>query len=212
MSTNADHLAKTSIAYAEVKKSHPDAPWPENDHKLLPTKGNESFSEQQPGFSQQLAQTTKNLLGFKTDAEKSSTETRDYFKEKDILEFDILKHYCEDLTMQSIFITKQGYVGIGPSGLQDGDSVFLMADGNAPYIFAHIDDVLRRRAREIRKQLHSRADPVSEDALREELVDVKGRIGKMDGYQLVGEAYIEGVMNGEVEDQVRARMKMYSFL
>lgn len=209
---NADHYEKASMTYAELRKSHPDAPWPENDHKLQATKGSDSNSEQQPGLSQQLAQTTRYLLGLKNDADKPSTESRDYFKEKDLFEFDVLKHYCEDLTMQSIFVTKQGYIGIGPNGLQDGDSVFLMADGNAPYIFAHIDDVLRRRARELRNQLHSRADPVSESDLREELADVEGGVGKRDGYQLVGEAYIEGVINGEVEDQVRAQMEMYSFL
>jgi hypothetical protein len=43
-------------------------------------------------------------------------------------------------------------------------------------------------------------------------VDVEDRIGKRDGYQLVRESYVEGVMNGEVADQVRDKMKKYSFL
>jgi hypothetical protein len=118
----------------------------------------------------------------------------------------------EDLRLQSIFITKQGYMGIGPAGLQIGDCVFLIADGKAPYIFTHIDNVLQRRAAQIRLEIGIQVDAASEVDLRKDLVEVEARIGKQDGYQLVGEAYIEGVMNGEVADQLKDRTKRYSFL
>jgi hypothetical protein len=55
-------------------------------------------------------------------------------------------------------------------------------------------------------------DTASEIGLPKALVEVEGKIGKQDGYQLVGEAYVERVMNWEVEDRVRNQVKRYSFL
>jgi hypothetical protein len=208
--TESPNAKQSETAYTELRKSHPDATWPEHVDKPLATKGGDSNSEQHSGFAHQLARMIKELMGLKHGAHKPPAESNDNIKENVL--FDLMKHYCEDLNMQSIFVTKQGYIGIGPNGLQDGDSVFLIANGNAPYVLAHIDDVLRRRAREIRNKVNSRADPVTESKLRKDLVEVEGKIGKRDGYQLVGEAYVEGVMNGEVADQVRDKMKKYSFL
>jgi hypothetical protein len=113
----------------------------------------------------------KELMGLKHGAHKPPAESSDDIKENVL--FDLMKHYCEDLNMQRIFVTKQGYIGIGPNGLQDGDSVFFIANGNAPYILAHIDDVLRRRAREIRNKIESRAVPVAESKMCKDLVDVE---------------------------------------
>jgi hypothetical protein len=201
---------QSETAHTELRKSHPDAPWPEHVDKPPAKKDSDCNSEQHPGFAHQLAEMVKELTGLKHSTHKPPAESGDGIKENVL--FDLMKHYCEDLNMQSIFVTKQGYIGIGPNGLQDGDSVFLIANGNAPYVLAHIDDVLRRRAREIRNKIDSRADAVAEDKLRKDLVDVEDRIGKRDGYQLVGEAYVEGVMNGEIADQVRDKMKKYSLL
>jgi hypothetical protein len=84
-----------------------------------------------------------------------------------------------------------------------------------PYIFAHADDVLRRRATRIREQLDDKTARISEDAvgnLRKELEELEGKIGSKDGWQLVGETYIEGVMNGEVAQQMGEQAQRYGFV
>jgi hypothetical protein len=209
-SSNVHHSETASRAHAELKKSHPDAPWPENLKKLKASRTRDSSGEQPPEFSQELLDFGKELSGLNANEDKPYAKVLKHFSKS--LHVDIVRHYMEDLRLQSIFITKQGYMGIGPAGLQIGDCVFLIADGKAPYIFTHIDNVLQRRAAQIRLEIGIQVDAASEVDLRKDLVEVGARIGKQDGYQLVGEAYIEGVMNGEVADQLKDRTKRYSFL
>jgi hypothetical protein len=209
-SANVSHSETASTAHAELKKSHPDAPWPENLKKLKASRTRDSSGEQPPELSQELLDFGKELSGLNANEDKPYAKVLKHFSKS--LHVDIVRHYMEDLRLQSIFITKQGYMGIGPAGLQIGDCVFLIADGKAPYIFTHIDNVLQRRAAQIRLEIGIQVDAASEVDLRKDLVEVEARIGKQDGYQLVGEAYIEGVMNGEVADQLKDRTKRYSFL
>jgi hypothetical protein len=140
----ANHSETAYTALTELRKSHPDALWPENLETLKASKASHSRRRQQPELSQELLEIKKELSGVKNNVDKPLNDAMKDFEDREYA--GILRHYTEDLQMQSIFITKQGYIGIGPNGLQAGDCVFLIADGNAPHILTHIDDVLRRRA------------------------------------------------------------------
>lgn len=134
------------------------------------------------------------------------------------VELQLAKH-LPWIKTQSFFVTANGYMGIGPNWLRDGDAVFLITDSHCPYIFAHVDYVLRRRSNQIREELSrvskiwllgARASRQKKAQLEQELRDVEAKIGCRDAWQVVGEAYVEGMMNGEIASEVEGRVKRYS--
>ncbi|CAH0058653.1 unnamed protein product [Clonostachys solani] len=73
---------------------------------------------------------------------------------------------------RTLFTTSDGYLGLGPSAMAPGDAVYIIAGGCTPFI-------LRERPSEIAS---------SGDETPEAEVE----------YSLIGEAYIHGVMDGEI--------------
>ena len=63
-----------------------------------------------------------------------------------------------------LFMTRSGYLGIGPWSLQKGDSVMIVAGAYVPYI-------------------------------------VRQTGGSSESYELIGEAYVHGIMNGEAMEE-----------
>ncbi|KAF2033958.1 hypothetical protein EK21DRAFT_108375 [Setomelanomma holmii] len=120
------------------------------------------------------------------------------------------------ISKQGLFVTKEGYMGIGPNWLQAGDGVFLIPGGSTPYIFAHIDQVLQRQADRIRQRLSkmppSKSSRAKKKELETELQEIEAKIGQKDGWQLVGEAYVEGVMHGEVASEIEEHAQRYSIV
>jgi hypothetical protein len=100
-SPNTNH---SETAHTELRKSHPDAPWPKHVDKPLAKTDSDCDSEQHPGFAHQLAKIIEELMGLKHSAHKPPAESSDNIKENVL--FDLMKHCCEDLNMQSIFVTK----------------------------------------------------------------------------------------------------------
>ncbi|KAH8655377.1 hypothetical protein BX600DRAFT_469545 [Xylariales sp. PMI_506] len=100
--------------------------------------------------------------------------------------------------MMSVFTTQNGYMGIGPSWLQTGDSINLIADAHSTYISAQADEVLRRRSRWIRDMLGSmRSDNIRNHSSRKqdlesELKLVESRVQQGDAWQLVGRRSVCG--------------------
>jgi len=74
-----------------------------------------------------------------------------------------------------LFVTAKGYLGLGPSSLQVGDKVYILKGANVPFL-------LREQERE-----DSREGATSNESEM--------------NYKLVGEAYIHGIMNGELFDK-----------
>lgn len=122
------------------------------------------------------------------------------------------KYYYNDLITQSMFMTSQGYIGIGPNSLRDGDAIFLIPGGNTPYILRHIDDALRMRCLQIRKLLERKPGKVEVEVLCKEWQDTKQKIGERDGWVLVGDAYVEGIMDGEVAEEMEERVQRYGIV
>lgn len=125
-------------------------------------------------------------------------------------------HYA--LCWQSLFSTSDGLIGMGPNWLRRGDSVMLIRGAIVPYIFRHVDDNLKlqveglkKETEELEKELlaqkHSNDEEEQKGAmdtrrniakLRRKFIQTDGQNGRKDGWILIGEAYVEGVMRGEV--------------
>jgi hypothetical protein len=98
------------------------------------------------------------------------------------------------------FQTKQGYLGLGPVWSKKGGVVMLVKGGYVPYIFTHVVDDLRRHAaylKQVLEVMSGKLETEEEGKLKDQIVDIEAQIGEDDGWILVGEAYVEGVMNGE---------------
>ena len=103
----------------------------------------------------------------------------------------------------------------------------LIADCKTPYLFRHIDDVLRMREPRVIQELadakkrastaklkdiqtwgnvYSKLEEECIEKLEAELKDIQRRKGTSDAWQLLGEAYVEGAMGGEVAEKMRERL------
>ncbi|PVH99821.1 HET-domain-containing protein [Periconia macrospinosa] len=179
--------------YAELKAKHPNVPWLISPHEDKPTEDD-----------------IRQYLSNNFESKEFVTRVHNWFKD-----MDIMKTSVHDWLRLSVFITKKGYIGIGQNALRDGDEVFLIEGGTMPYIFAHVDETLRRKAREIRKRLDDKDIKTPEfvrGRLTKELAEVDDKLGSRDGWQLVGETYVAGVMNGEIASQMEAQAQRYALI
>jgi hypothetical protein len=101
---------------------------------------------------------------------------------------------------QSMFITQSGYVGQTMTGVHCGDEIVLVHGAPVPYIFRRVEDALRIEIDLIKEHM-GREWSYSPSVQRREqwLRDLESHVGKKDGWVVVGEAYVEGVMKGEFE-------------
>lgn len=101
---------------------------------------------------------------------------------------------------RSIFTTQDGYMGLGPSWLAEGDHVMLVKGAHVPYVFRHVDEILIATSRIIREELADQELRPS-DSRRAFLEHALGRteekFGCTDAWVLIGEAYVRGLMEGQ---------------
>lgn len=192
--------------FGDVKKKHPDISWP-----ATPIKDSHSVEDTEVDLVMYPPVEREEI----TLRKSSLTELHDTLEEtvKDP-DYRLQAHFMPGMSAtMSFFMTNTGYMGIGSNWLQKGDSVLLIPGGHACYIFTPLDTVLKRRAEELREELkeHKPSSP-GKTTLEFELKSVEGRIGKHEAYQLVGEAYIEGVMNGEVAEEFADKLRTYNIM
>jgi len=210
-------------AYARIRANHPDAPWPPSN--LGGSEGREVLDKTRgihPDTLTRISETNINRQEISHMDERSdlvrdtgdTANTRDSHGKLDWAS-DVIG-YNSGIGLQSLFITKGGYLGIGPNWLRNGDGVFLVADAKAPYILAKVDDVLQRQAREIREQLDTgmsksvKLTRKQRKSLQIQLLEIESRPRGENAWQLVGEAYVEGVMNGEAAGLAETRAQRYN--
>ncbi|KAK9414587.1 putative Heterokaryon incompatibility domain-containing protein [Seiridium unicorne] len=123
------------------------------------------------------------------------------------------KLFFEMADSWSIFTTAKGRPCLALQPIQRGDQVMLVKGSQVPYVFRLIDEDLKRRANAIKTYVMTEsaknyADEVKIrqrdeiiEKLTTELKGIEARIGKENGWVLVGEAFVEGVMHGEALDQ-----------
>lgn len=101
---------------------------------------------------------------------------------------------------RSIFTTQDGYIGLGPSWLAQGDHVMLVKGAHVLYVFRHVDEILVATARIIREELADqefRPNDERREFLEHALRRTEEEFGCTDAWVLIGEAYIRGLMEGQ---------------
>jgi hypothetical protein len=84
------------------------------------------------------------------------------------------------LSGRQLFVSTQGYLGVGPSGMQHGDEIHIFSGARVPYVVR-------------------RSTPPYKDTVSKESEVLQGR------YRLLGCCYIHGIMDGELfkgEDKI----------
>lgn len=77
-----------------------------------------------------------------------------------------------------LFITQRGYIGLGPPSVKAGDGVYILSGGSTPFILRFAG-----------------------------IQRVAERIGEVPCYNLIGDCYVHGIMQGElVKDDERSQM------
>ncbi|KAE8385798.1 hypothetical protein BDV23DRAFT_190553 [Aspergillus alliaceus] len=161
--------------------------------------------------------TTSNLWDLLETFQSAIDEKRFVWKRKLLISLEAQRYvtaFSLELKRRSLFITKDGLIGMGPSWLSKGDRVMLVRDAIVPYVFRHVDEELRHQV----KTMETREDTLKEysverkyslsrqfmrPTLEKQISDLKLKInhlqaGRKDAWILIGEAYIPGVMRGEV--------------
>ncbi|QMW33964.1 hypothetical protein G4B84_009430 [Aspergillus flavus NRRL3357] len=122
------------------------------------------------------------------------------------------------MNWRSLFRTKDGLIGMGPSWLSCGDWVMPVRGAIVPYVFRHIDEDLKQQVKSLgntveklekhlfelkstakrNQQRLSIADTERKIAsLKQKIGELCGQVGRKNAWVLIGEAYVEGVMRGE---------------
>ncbi|KAJ4294250.1 hypothetical protein N0V90_007940 [Kalmusia sp. IMI 367209] len=102
---------------------------------------------------------------------------------------------------RNVFITEKGLLGICPSWTKKGDALMLVKGGYVPYLFTHIDEDMRHKLEAYQTAIGSPDIPESaKSRLQREIMKLQENFGAIDAWVLTGEAYVEGVMEGEAVD------------
>ncbi|KOC09605.1 hypothetical protein AFLA70_1g009091 [Aspergillus flavus AF70] len=122
------------------------------------------------------------------------------------------------MNWRSLFRTKDGLIGMGPSWLSCGDWVMPVRGAIVPYVFRHVDEDLKQQVKSLgntveklekhlfelkstakrNQQRLSIADTERKIAsLKQKIGELCGQVGRKNAWVLIGEAYVEGVMRGE---------------
>ncbi|KAI1495885.1 heterokaryon incompatibility protein-domain-containing protein [Biscogniauxia marginata] len=110
------------------------------------------------------------------------------------------KRMRSEMKLRDIFVTTEGHLASGPTWLRPDDVLMIVKGGYVPYIFTPIDEYLERQVRKKQKTIaNGKTNVKTRRKLEAEVQDIEKQIGKSDGWVLVGEAYVAGVMNGEAD-------------
>lgn len=115
------------------------------------------------------------------------------------------------MTSLAIFATKEGYMGLGPPSIREGD-VVMLTDTELPYVFAHVDNVAERKMRDIELKLNHTLGRKKRKVLEGARSELEGKIGTRDAWELVGEAYLDVYIGEEEEEALLGRIERLSIV
>lgn len=112
--------------------------------------------------------------------------------------YEALCHACSN---RSIFVTKKGYMGLGPGSMEQGTEVFLLSGAKLPMI------LMQCRPRSPGSNLHGytsedpHGNPVSSESVMARSVvplrDKERLVAPNPSFSVVGESYVHGIMDGQ---------------
>lgn len=194
-------------AYWQINEKFDDLPW----------SGTADKGVAEPTAATPPNKTTSNLWELLETLQSSIDEKKFVWKRKLSISPEAQQYvaaFSLELKRRSLFITQDGLIGMGPSWMSKGDRVMLVRDATVPYVFRHVDEELRQLVRTIemredmlKEQSVERKYNLSRQFMRptleKQISDLKLKIshlqaGTKDAWILIGEAYIPGVMRGEV--------------
>lgn len=142
--------------------------------------------------------------GMKAISSEEETRLREQYRSSCML---------EAVLTQRLFTTDTGYIGQTMTGVEIGDEVVLVHGASVPYIFRRVDKAIRAEIEALRYELQLR-NPYTTDRQNycEWVQDLEGQLGERDGWIVVGEAYVEGVMNGEAVSECCERAERFSLV
>ncbi|ETS86455.1 hypothetical protein PFICI_00283 [Pestalotiopsis fici W106-1] len=121
-----------------------------------------------------------------------------------IAQVQVTKWSVSYLVCHEMFITDTGYIGATAScQIAHDDEVMLIKGAHIPYAFRRVDDAIAIRIQEI-EMIDMEKEPAKSN---EEIQRLMGEMGKKDGWVLVGEVYVDGVMDGEAVDEYADRFE-----
>lgn len=119
----------------------------------------------------------------------------------------------ESVKQQRLFTTDTGYIGQTMTGVKSGDEVVLVHGASVPYIFRRVEDAIRTEIEVLRSDMEGSAPSSPKIQRRQKMIgDLEGQLGTRNGWVVVGEAYIEGVMNGEAVGECIKRGERFSLV
>lgn len=203
-------------AWTKVKEAHPDAPWP--GEEAIVKKGNKAPAEER-----------EEAAAGESKEKPAGEPARKHFRKIDNTTWN------PAFGRYSVFLTHSGYLGLGPSSIQENDQIFMIVEGKTPYVFRDIENVFRTREAAVTRELeqtqswaktsvakvrdastlsnvYTKIDKRNIENLEAELNNIQERRGEISGWQLLGEAYVEGVMNGEVAETMAQRIQKHNFV
>jgi hypothetical protein len=116
-----------------------------------------------------------------------------------IIGYENLEYHTRAVTNSEdrcFYITKKGYIGLGPRGIKRGDVISILAGSSVPY-------VMRPQRDDFCMIGESRVDMEREAYIQMPNGDLKPYIlrSQEEEYRLVGECYTHGLMYGKVWDR-----------
>ncbi|KAH7018152.1 heterokaryon incompatibility protein-domain-containing protein [Microdochium trichocladiopsis] len=118
--------------------------------------------------------------------------------------------FIETLTWRRLCLTAKGHVLLGPLWLEEGDAVMLLPGVSVPFIFALEKEDLKREKARIEERLSHVDSGDDEEVMwtavkvpqEARLAEIEHRLQTIaerpgDRWVLIGEAYVEGIMQGE---------------
>lgn len=119
----------------------------------------------------------------------------------------------ESVRQQRLFTTDTGYVGQTMTGVKSGDVIVLVHGAPVPYIFRQVDDAIRAEIDGLRYDMVMWGLLASKISKRQKRIrDLEAQLGTRNGWVVVGEAYIEGVMNGEAVGECFKRGERFNLV
>jgi hypothetical protein len=116
-----------------------------------------------------------------------------------IIGYENLEYHTRAVTNSEdrcFYITKKGYIGLGPRGIKRGDVISILAGSSVPY-------VMRPQRDDFCMIGEGRVDIEREAYIQMPNGDLKPYIlrSQEEEYRLVGECYTHGLMYGKVWDR-----------
>lgn len=109
------------------------------------------------------------------------------------------------LAWRRLFVTRTGLAGIAPRWVREGNHVMLVSGSSVPFVFSWLTDDLARKIVKVKaeiKKIDARTMSEEKAALEVQLRDTekeleRARGAKQDYWQLLGDAFMDGIMLGE---------------